>query len=109
MKVFKKFLVWLQKWFWINPTKKVPEKKAHAMAYEAMKDWDVVNYNGTKIPFRIHEIAKFNALPRKGKRQIAESMKAELKKGRMIIVEIEGKDTVVLNRNYEARARKNIR
>ena len=105
VRIIRQIRDFLTKWLWTNPTKKVPEKKAHVMAHEVMKNWGVVNYNGTKIPFRIHEISKFNALPRKGKRQIAESMKVELKKGRMIIVEIEGKDTVVLNRDYQGRVK----
>ena len=109
--IVRQIRLFLKKWFWEKPTEEVPQKKSDTeiKAKEVMHDWDIITYNGTKIPFRKHEIPLFNALSRKEKRVIAIKMKAEQKKGRVIIVEIDGKDTIVLNHDYETRARKNSR
>lgn len=92
------------KWFWQKPTEDIPEKKAHVMAHEVMHDWDVVTYNGVDIPLRKNEVPIFHALANKDKKTMAAKVQRARSKGRIKIVEIEGKKTVVLNRDYEARA-----
>ena len=105
--IIRQIRAFLVKWFWVKPTEKVPEKKAHVMATEVIQEYTIVEYHGQKIALRKSEINRWNSSPRKKKREIAHEFEMMEKKGRIKFVEIDGQMTAVLNRDYEARARKN--
>lgn len=97
MKVLKRVFTWISKWFWLNPTKKVPEKKVRIKAEDILHAWTFVTYKGQKIPIRKSEIIAWNNLPPKDRKKMAMKLDKAKRKGQCKAVEINGQKVLIKN------------
>ena len=88
--IIRQFLSFLKKWFWSNPTDKVPEKRVAVKATEVVHAYVMVEYKGTKIPIRKSELPMWNAMSNSDKKKMAFKFTKAKQKGQLQAVWIGG-------------------
>ncbi len=94
---FERIWKWIALQFWKKPV----AEPAPPKATEVIGQYTCIKYNNTWIALRKTELAAWNSLSRKRKREMAQTFRQREKKGEIKFVEINGRMACVKNRNYE--------
>ena len=109
VRIIRQIRAFLKKWLWGKPTEAAPQETVRLKAKEVQHAYICIDYKGQLINLRKTELASFNNLSRKKKREMASYFANQVKKGNIKFIEMDGKTICVQNRNYGDRARKSSR
>ena len=103
VRIIRQIRAFLTKWFWGKPTEKSPQETVRLKAKEVQHAYICIDYKGQLINLKKTEIASFNNLSRKKKREMASYFANQVKKGHVKFIDMDGKKICVKNRDYENR------
>ena len=100
--MIKKIFEFLKKTFWVKPTKPKKKKKTKIPAAEISETaYVILTHNGKEIQLQTNQVAYFNSLNGRAKRQLVNDFQIKIKKGKIKKVTIDGVPRYVKTRGYD--------
>jgi hypothetical protein len=95
------FLALIKKLFWTSPVKTEKQKNEKLPAADVAHAYVIIYYKGKPIQLEKRQVAYFNSLDAKTKKMWVDAFNANIKKGRLVLKEIDGKKVYVKGRGFD--------
>ena len=99
--MIKKIIKFLKKWFWEEPTKTKKQEKNKPAAEEISHAYEIIYHKGKPFQLATKQIPYFDSLDAKTKDAWVRAFNQKIKKGILVLKEIDGKKLYVKNRGID--------